>query len=132
MPVATARSHYLTDMKQKYPQIKNTRLDTCGVCHVSKSGGGERNSFGKAYDENKNFSAIENLDSDNDGFSNIKEINALTFPGNASDHPKAEESTPAESTPIKTQSSPGFGYIVAVIGLMAVVSLMKLKKSKKL
>ena len=33
------------------------------------------------------LTAIEQNDSDGDGFSNIDEINARFFPGNASDHP---------------------------------------------
>ncbi len=42
-----------------------------------------------------NFTAIEPLDSDGDGFINIDEIHNLTFPGNASDHPTTVTPTPA-------------------------------------
>jgi len=122
IPSATARPNYFNKMEQKYPQIKGTKLDTCGMCHISREGGGERNSYGKVYEsKNRNFSAIENFDSDKDGFSNIEEINALTFPGNASDYPKSTE------TPVKTNtpSSPGFDFILGILGLLTVISLLK-------
>ena len=39
------------------------------------------------------YSAIENSDSDGDGFTNIVEIRALTFPGNANSRPSSGDST---------------------------------------
>ncbi|MRR52453.1 MAG: hypothetical protein EG825_16365, partial [Rhodocyclaceae bacterium] len=41
-----------------------------------------------------NFTAIENLDSDGDGFTNIVEINARTFPGDPTSHPAADTTPP--------------------------------------
>lgn len=83
---------------------KGTRLDTCSACHTR---GRLLNSYGQ--DGKAKFSAvmvrgpgteeqqvvafvealkaIEQMDSDSDGFSNVDEIKARTFPGNANDHP---------------------------------------------
>ncbi len=91
---ATAFSSYETDFHTRYG-TSGTRLDTCGLCHVNPSGGGSRNSYGQAFenqpgfDSNRTqaFSNIEPLDSDGDGYSNIAEILARTFPGDQNDHP---------------------------------------------
>jgi len=75
----------LTDAVAEYPAIAGTKLDDCALCHT---GGTALNAYGAAYDAaGKNFGAIESADSDGDGFSNIAEIVALTFPGDASDKP---------------------------------------------
>ncbi len=76
----------LTDARAEYPNIGGTRLDDCALCH--DGGGSDLNSYGAAFDgAGQSFSAIEGQDSDGDGASNIVEINALTFPGDASDTP---------------------------------------------
>ena len=84
---------------QKY-DTTGTRIDSCTICHAS---GSELNDYGKALDEAgikkdsndtevmQGLTSIEQDDSDGDGFSNIDEINARFFPGNASDHPESEE-----------------------------------------
>ena len=83
---------------------RGTKLDTCAVCHTS---GRLLNSYGE--DGRAQFStmmaagsatqqeqidafietlkAIERSDSDGDGFSNLEEIRARTFPGDAEDIP---------------------------------------------
>jgi hypothetical protein len=71
-----------------------TALDACSLCHV-----GETNyrldAYGRAFDDSRrDFAAIEDLDSDGDGFTNIEEIAALTFPGKADSKP-APSPTPA-------------------------------------
>ena len=53
-----------------------------------------RNSYGSAYgSNNRNFATIEPLDSDGDGFTNIVEINARTFPGNSASRPASTDTT---------------------------------------
>jgi len=80
-----ATSDQLADALAAYPAISGTRIDDCALCHSSIPA---LNSYGTAYvGAGKNFGAIEGQDSDGDGFSNIVEINALTFPGDASDKP---------------------------------------------
>jgi len=104
---------------QIYPEKKDTKLDSCALCH---SGGSYEkkpgvfismgscqwchykygydatgnivetlNSYGKDYyvgGRNADaVKAIENKDSDNDGYSNRDEIIALRYPGDAEDDP---------------------------------------------
>ena len=84
-----AESSFLTQARNQYPQITGTRLDSCTLCHTSVP---SRNAYGSAWRNNgRSFLAIEGLDSDGDSFSNIDEIDALTFPGDAGDFPALAE-----------------------------------------
>ncbi|MCH8061497.1 MAG: hypothetical protein IH861_03235 [Chloroflexi bacterium] len=81
---------------------EGSRLDTCETCHTSRK---VTNAYGydlKPAFEGKKLTAaeameqlqvmiktIEELDSDGDGYSNIEEVTARTFPGNPDDHPLA-------------------------------------------
>ncbi len=70
-------------------------MGSCITCHVNPDGKGGENPYGthwKAY--GRNFAAIEPLDSDGDGFSNIDEILTDTWPGDPG------------STPVPTSSPP--------------------------
>ncbi len=79
----------------------NTRLGQtdqgdrqCSTCHTSNSNFGV-NPYGSDLSvADDNFIAIEGMDSDGDGFSNITEIQALTFPGNANDFPEPVNQSP--------------------------------------
>ncbi|CAG0999045.1 MAG: hypothetical protein OIN86_02075 [Candidatus Methanoperedens sp.] len=63
-------------------------MDACNLCHNSPDGRDARNSYGLSYASSGNdFAAIENTDSDGDGWTNLQEIKSLTFPGDANDHP---------------------------------------------
>ena len=85
-----------------------TRLDTCESCHTTGRstnlyGTHLKSEFSKLMvledltEEQKleafraALGAIEKLDSDNDGYSNIEEISARTFPGDPGDHPATEK-----------------------------------------
>ena len=82
---AGAVSTYLTNAEKQYPNIVGSKLDNCTLCHTSAP---TRNPYGAAFGSaSHSFTAIESLDSDGDGFTNIAEIKALTYPGNATDHP---------------------------------------------
>jgi hypothetical protein len=97
-----------------YPQTAGTKLDSCATCHTGGQGtksavgscqwchmtygydasgniGDTLNSYGLAYFANGRseaaLQAIEGMDSDGDGYSNLTEINALRYPGNAKDDP---------------------------------------------
>jgi hypothetical protein len=71
-----------------YPATVGTKLNSCGVCHINPAGGGTRNAYGIDYaNNNHSFASIELLDSDHDGYTNRQEITALTWPGDALDHP---------------------------------------------
>src|SRR5574341_473607 len=73
---ALALSGYLNSFNTKYG-TSSSRLDTCGLCHIDPAGGGPKNSYGTDFTNySHNFTAIEKLDSDKDGYSNIVEIRA--------------------------------------------------------
>ncbi|WP_440945290.1 PGF-CTERM sorting domain-containing protein [Methanosarcina sp. T3] len=100
-PMASAKSSYLASFNQHY-DTGDTRLDSCSTCHTGEA----RNPYGRAYaGSGRNFKAIENLDSDGDGFTNLVEINALTFPGNPDDYPQNTSETLSETTVNATESS---------------------------
>jgi hypothetical protein len=84
---ADAVSEALDDAKAQYPGIEGSRLDTCELCHIDTDSF-ELNPYGAAFNgAGMAFGAIENDDSDGDGFTNLEEIVALTFPGDAGDFP---------------------------------------------
>ncbi len=154
-PMVSARPSYLESFNQRY-DTEGTKLDSCTTCHDGEA----RNPYGTAYSgSGRNFTAIENLDSDGDGFTNLVEINALSFPGNSDDYPQNISETPSETTVNATEPSanatteqtlevpvsnttpeqptevpgntteeeriPGFEVIPVVVGLLAVVCLMR-------
>lgn len=145
LTVVSARPAYLESFKQQY-DTEDTKLDTCNTCHINPNGGGTRNPYGMAYQESgMDFVAIESLDSDDDGFSNIEEVRSLTFPGNSEDSPGTGEIDPSEVTVvnesqepsnvskeqtdtedtdeglISKQQAPGFGAILTITGLLATI-----------
>lgn len=72
----------------------------CNVCHSSKKGGDAPNPYGRAFLHNgmnlSTFLRIAEEDSDKDGFSNIAEIIARSYPGDPSSTPENVE--PLEET----------------------------------
>lgn len=77
--------------EQQYPFIVGTKLDSCTLCHT-EVGSYLFNPYGQAYNDQlgsapERFQAIENLDSDGDGSTNIQELKAGTSPGDPNDHP---------------------------------------------
>jgi hypothetical protein len=82
---ALAVGSYLSQFNAQYGTT-GTNLDTCLICHGA--GGPPNNPYGADYAANGyNFASIEQLDSDGDGYTNLEEITAGTFPGDASDFP---------------------------------------------
>ncbi len=80
-----------------------TSLDTCLVCHTipdpSVLNGAPRNPYGLAlFNSGYLFAAVEPLDSDGDGFNNIQEITARTFPGDPNSRPIPFDSVPPTVT----------------------------------
>lgn len=100
---ASARKPIRNDFFARYPMADGTQLSDlpsnakhCGVCHFDFDGGGPRNPYGLGVEVGLNnglsneqaIIAIENNDSDADGFTNLIEITAIgtfantpTFPG---------------------------------------------------
>src|SRR5450759_1397712 len=98
IPQTMALTSYLTSAETTYPSIVGSRIDNCLLCHNTAAGGAV-NVYGAAYlAAGYNFTAIQNADSDGDGYTNLAEINNKTFPGNASDHPSAVIITPPTGT----------------------------------
>jgi hypothetical protein len=93
---------------QAYPHIEDTVLDSCALCHVSETNYG-LDAYGRDYEDARGaFAAIENDDSDGDGFDNITEITALTFPGKADSVPTGQPTPPdgtVTATPTETPSA---------------------------
>ena len=89
--IALADTGALADFDAQYPS--NSFGGSCNICHTTVP---TRNPYGKALANNggtagnippATFVAVEGLDSDGDGFTNIEEINAGTFPGNPASRP---------------------------------------------
>ena len=152
LSVAAARPTYFAAFKEKY-NIDGTKLDSCNSCHTS-GGGSPRNPYGIAFSESgRNFASIENLDPDNDGFTNLEEINALTFPGDPEDYPQDGSQTSSgtvinitqqqqtieitevglegpsnvspENATTEVPKSPGFAAILVVLGFSVITGLKK-------
>ena len=88
---ADAYGSYTTSFNTEYgTDGKNgeATLGSCITCHVNSNGTGGYNSYGVDWKgSGKNYTAIEGLDSDGDGYTNIDEILVDTFPGDAGSKP---------------------------------------------
>ncbi len=89
-PVAHAKSSYRTSFRNTYNAtygVTGSRIDNCTLCHPGGDTG-SLNSYANAYaNAGHNFKTIESYDSDGDGYTNLQEIAAKTYPGDASDKP---------------------------------------------
>ncbi|WMW26240.1 PGF-CTERM sorting domain-containing protein [Methanolobus sediminis] len=102
--------------------LSGTDLDSCSICH----GDSTLTPYGAdVLASGLDFASIENNDSDEDGFSNIEEINALTSPGDPNDYPETmvEEETASEET--SDAKSPGFEITFAIAGIAALTYLKR-------
>lgn len=98
---AVAKSGFLGDFNALYGTA-GTPLDSCSLCHPSVPG---LNGYASDWKSNgKSFAAIEGMDSDGDGFSNLQEIQALTMPGDAGSTPSPTTTT---QPPTTTTQPPG-------------------------
>ena len=112
---ASANTSDYALIRDTYPNIIDSRIDSCSLCHTSSVP--LLNPYGSAYaglgrDNPASLHMIEELDSDGDGYTNIAEIDALTFPGNASDWPHAaiNPAYPPPASPTKTTTPTVGGY----------------------
>jgi len=75
-------------MISRYPQLRDTPLQSCTTCHMPVKADC-LNSYGIALrDAKMNFTEIEKLDSDGDKVSNIDEIENESFPGSQATAPE--------------------------------------------
>ncbi len=87
--MAIAWSDYMDAFNTEYGTAGTrggSNLGSCITCHTGANGGG-LNPYGRDYAGSYSFTAIENIDSDGDGFSNFDEIFVGTFPGDDSSTP---------------------------------------------
>ena len=93
--MAYGLSSYLSSFNTTYGTA-GTPIAVCALCHPAGGGNSATNlnNYGIDYANNGyNYAAIANLDSDGDGYTNIVEINARTFPGDATSHTTAADTT---------------------------------------
>ncbi len=103
--IAFAVSSYLNAFNTRYG-TSGTALDSCSLCHVNSPPDTVLNPYGNDYLTNNNdFAAIEALDSDGDGFNNLVEIQARTFPGDPTSRPAGADTTPPTVTAFSTPST---------------------------
>ncbi len=104
---AESRPEYLSEFNSRY-KTSGSRLDTCSTCHASSSPSKENlNPYGTDFGAAKHdFGAVEPKDSDGDGFSNIDEIKAGTFPGDPNENPDKKPEPPKKPAPTTTTTRP--------------------------
>ncbi len=93
---AYASPEFVGDFTAAYPAAVGSPLANCVLCHIGTPS--PRNNFGLDFADasigNHTFNAaLEAEDSDGDGFTNQEEITALTFPGDDTSFPAAEDNT---------------------------------------
>jgi hypothetical protein len=114
---AQSTPEYMSQFNAKY-NTRGAKLDSCLTCHSQQQGGKENmnpygNDFGAA---GHDFGAIEGKDSDGDGFSNIDEIKADTFPGDQNDNPNSKPKEKPKPPPPSTTTTTG--PLDAILGLI--------------
>lgn len=104
---AESTPEYMGQFNSKY-DTRGTKLDSCMTCHTSQAGGAENlNPYGSDFAKNNHdFGAAEGLDSDGDGFKNIDEIKAETFPGDPNDNPNTKPAPEPPPTSTTTTTRP--------------------------
>ena len=92
---AYAQSPYLSSFNSTYG-TSGTVLNTCNLCHPNYPNSFARNGFGSDYASGGHLfnATLEGKDSDGDGFTNIQEINARTFPGDPNSKPATANQAP--------------------------------------
>ena len=113
---AQSTPEYMGKFNAKY-NTRGSKLDSCMTCHTSQAGGAENvNAYGADFGKNNHdFGAVEGLDSDGDGFSNIDEIKAETFPGDKNDNPNTR---PAPTTTSSSTTTTTAGLLDAILRLV--------------
>lgn len=90
LAIVYAQQTYHDELILTYPKLKGTKIDkTCLCCHFIQEGTGPRNPYGVMYENQgeSDFAAFEKFDADGDGYTNLQELTAKTYPGDFSDSP---------------------------------------------
>ena len=110
---AKNESEFLPAFEAAYPGAVGSRIDTCTLCHNIQGTEYKRNAYARQWEEaDESFAAISNLDADGDGYTNVDEIAAHTFPGNASDNPSTVTTTTTLPGATTTTAAPGSGAAI--------------------
>jgi len=120
---AHAFGSYLTDPVTGFNAVYPSAgaISHCVLCHTDPAGGGARNSYGSDYESTAIpghtshvfDAALEALDSDGDTFSNITEITAGSYPGDATSVPPPPPAAFEVTAPAAGESVPtGAAYAV--------------------
>ena len=109
---AKNKSEFLPAFEATYPAAVGSRIDSCTLCHNVQGSEYKLNSYARQWKEDENFVAINDLDADGDGYSNIEEIDAHTFPGNPSDNPSTVTTTTTIPGATTTTAPPGSGSAI--------------------
>ncbi len=109
---AKPQSEFLPAFEATYPGAVGSRIDSCTVCHNIQGSEYKLNPYARQWKEDENFAAINNLDADGDGYTNLEEIQAHTFPGNASDNPSTVTTTTTVPGATTTTAAPGSGAAI--------------------
>lgn len=104
---AQSKPEYLSQFNSRY-DTRGSKLDSCRTCHQGDTGNAENvGPYGKDFGANNHdFAAIEGKDSDGDGFSNLDEIKAGTFPGDPGDNPNTKPAPTTTSSTSTTTTRP--------------------------
>ena len=106
----------MTNFNSQYDaqyQTAGSKLDSCNLCHPGGNTG-QLNPYAAAFAASvHNFGSIESADSDGDGFTNIEEIAAGTFPGDPNDFPNAP---PTDILAIPTEGTLGTEVVLTGSG----------------
>jgi hypothetical protein len=114
-PPVQAKPTFFARVKARYPQVVGSRLDGCLLCHRGGVGGAELNPFAEAFRQNGfDLAAIEDLDSDGDGFTNLEEFQKLTFPGNPNNFPRPTPKPTPQPTPGRCFADHLPSYLVTI------------------
>ncbi|MGB5531547.1 MAG: c-type cytochrome [Acidimicrobiia bacterium] len=109
---AKNQPEFLPAFEATYPAAVGSRIDSCTICHNVQGSEYKLNSYARQWKEDENFVAINNFDADGDGYTNVEEINAHTFPGNASDNPSTVTTTTTVPGATTTTAAPGSGSAI--------------------
>lgn len=103
---AGAVARDLQAARAHYPDIVGSAIDNCALCHVAENNY-RLDPYGYDWHENDDdFDIIEGMDSDGDGFTNLEEIVAFTYPGKPDSRPGPTATEPsATATATATTTS---------------------------
>jgi hypothetical protein len=132
-PQAFARRQYFTALTAVYGD------GSCGTCHVNPNGGGPRNSYGTLFENQPYHStdpaaALTAIGSPFSSTATPLVTQAATMPPATTDVPTvtdtippAPTNTPADTvvTATGTPAAPGFGIVLSLVGLFAMILLAK-------